>query len=126
MYFCFSVRTKVTIRSSRNVSVDFPEEVQFVSQCCVTSDPSTPSTVEWRKVEPFGDLVRDEQPYVYVRKELLIVTTYPNCSSDCAKYLGEYRCIGNNNYSRDSGTITIPYKDKPSSGDHTTSWYFLL
>ena len=118
MFVCFSVKTKVTIRGSKSVvAVDFLEEKQFVFQCYVTTDPSTPPTVLWYKTEPFGDLVRDEPPYVYVAKEFLIIMVYPNCSSQCSKYLGEYRCNGKNEYDEDNQTITLSYQYRPSPGE---------
>ena len=114
----FSVKTRVTIRGPEDPSVDFLEEKQFVFLCDVISDPSRPAIVRWYKTEPYGDLVRDEPPYIYVENRFLIIMVYPNCSSDCAKNLGEYRCIGDNGYSRENQTITISYEFKPPPGKH--------
>src|SRR6218665_2720703 len=121
MCLCFPVKTKVTIRGPENVSVDFLEEKQLVFQCHVTSDPSTPPTVHWYKTQPFGDLVRDVPPYVNVTSEFLIITIDPKCSAECVKYLGEYRCVGNNGYSQDSQTITLHYVTRLLPGEQDTS-----
>ena len=101
----------------KEVSVDFRHQKHFIFQCYVTSDPSTPPTVQWFKTEPFGDLVRNELPYILVEKEFLIIMIYPNCSSECSKYLGEYRCTGGSNYSSENQTITLSYQYRPSPGD---------
>lgn len=111
------------------MTVDFLEEKEFVFQCLVDSDPSTPATVRWYKTEPYGDLVRDEKPYVCVglAKGLLIIAINPKCSVDCAKYLGEYKCVGDNGYSQDTQTITLSYRYRPPpTGEHITSQRFLF
>lgn len=115
------MKTNVTIRGSKHVSVDFLDEKQFVFQCVVTSDPSTPPIVQWYKTEPFGDLVCSKPPYVNVTNKFLIITIYPNCSADCAQYLGEYRCVADNGYSQESRTITLSYQTRPSTGEHNIS-----
>ena len=116
----------MTITGSKEVSVDFLEQKHFIFQCKATSDPSTPPTVRWYKTEPFGDLVRNEPPYILVEKEFLIIMVYPDCSSECSNYLGEYRCIGNNVYSQGNQTITLSYQYRPSPGEHFASYFPLF
>ena len=128
-FLCFPVKTRVTISGPENVCVDFLEGKQFIFQCHVTSDPSTPPTVQWYKTQPFGDLVRDELPYVNVTSEFLIITIDPNCSAECVKYLGEYRCVGDNGYSQDNETITLRHvymSTLPPSEQHTSQCSHLL
>lgn len=100
--------------------VNFLKKQEFIFYCYVTSDPSTPATLRWHKTEPFNDLVRDEPPYVTVKNGFLVIMVYPNCSSVCAKYLGEYSCTGDNGYSRDSLKIFLSYKYKAKIGKHIT------
>src|SRR6218665_4045389 len=114
----FSGKTRVAISGSKRVFVDFLKRREFVFQCNVTADPSTPPTLHWNKTEPYGDLVRNEPPYVYVKNEFLIIMFPPNCSSACAKYLGEYRCSGYNGHSREIRSITISYQYRP--GEYAT------
>lgn len=104
--------------------MDFLEEKQFVFLCDVISDPSRPAIVRWYKTEPFGDLVRDEPPYVYVTKNILVIMIDPKCSIDCTKYLGEYKCVGDDGYRQEHSTITLSYQYRSSTGEHITSIVF--
>ena len=104
--------------------VDFLEEKLFYFQCVVTSDPSTPPTVRWYKTEPTDYLVRNELPYVFVAMETLVIRIDPKCSANCTKYLGEYRCVGDNGYSRDSRTIKLAYQ--PPEGKYNTCKCFFV
>src|SRR6218665_467989 len=121
---CFSGKTTVAIRGAKRVFVDFLTRKEFVFQCNVTSDPSTPPTLHWNKTEPYNDLVHEEPPYVYVKNEFLIIMFPPNCSSDCAKYLGEYKCSGYNGRNLEMRSITISYR--PSTGKYATCNYNLV
>ena len=114
------MKTKVTIRGLKNVSVDFLEEKHVAFQCSVIADPSTSATIRWYKTEPFGDLVRSEPPYVNIENEFLIITIDPNCSAECVKYLGEYRCVGDNGYSQENRTITLSYLNRHLPGEQNT------
>jgi len=117
----------VAIKGSGNVSVDFLEEKQFVFRCDVVSDPSRPATVRWYKTEPFGDLVHDEPPHVYVMKDILVIMIDSKCSvSNCSKYLGEYRCVGDDGYNQEYRTITLHYQYKSPTGEHITSQSIII
>ena len=91
------------------MSVDYREETLLFFQCDVTSDPSTPPTVRWYSSGSDDDLTRSETPCAFVATKTLVMTIDPKSFANCAKYLGKYRCVGSNGYTRDNSTVMVTF-----------------
>ena len=95
--------------NSTFVSVDLSKENWFQFNCSATSDPCTPVTVQWYKMVDQGgeESVYSESPYLSVVNGTLTLRTEANCSDTCYKYLGEYKCVADNNYTQDNVTVML-------------------
>ena len=99
------------------VTVNTNEEGRVELECRATSDPSTPPTIRWFKVEAEGEqLLHNEPPFVTVNAGLLSIHVAADATDKWSKYLGQYRCVADTGYSRVSQTVNITPAAEPTQG----------
>ena len=102
-------KTVVTIHDAADVTVDAAEEDRVQFDCRATTDPSTPPSFKWFKVETKGDrLLYDERPFLTVDAGLLSIhVDAANATQKWPTYLGQYRCVVDTRHSRANQTANI-------------------
>ena len=101
-------KTKVILVDSQDVRVEMYEEREVKFECSATSDPSTPPSVRWYKVENNEEQpVQDNPPTVTIKGGALTIYVNPNGTQKWTAYHGEYRCIGDNGYSKATAAVNL-------------------
>jgi len=99
----------VFLVNDQDVHVEMYEEKEVKFECSATSDPSTPPSVRWwykaenKEEEP----VQENPPTVTIKDGALTIFVNPNGTQKWENYHGEYRCVGDNGYSKATAAVKL-------------------
>ena len=92
----------------QDVHVEMHEDKEVKFECSSTSDPSTHTSVSWYRVEDNAEQrVQENPPTVTIRDGSLTIFVNPNGTQKWENYHGEYRCVGDNGYSKARASVKL-------------------